>query len=314
MGGSASGLATNSGKINHGYKLGPMLYEGDFGRVQMAVHIRTGKNCAVKVMEKSKKVSKEELGVVAKNEFDIMRRLGKNRHVVEFLESFTEMGNSKIYLVMERCGPCVKQRLQLALKTFDEGFASRTFREMLLAMDYIHNKDVVHRDVKPSSFLLGGEGWQTVKLADFSKAVVLRKGREIHDQAEVLSFYMSPEMRAGTSYTEKTDMFSLGATVYELLCDTDVMPELDVLGKPEDLEWYGGAPSDDAVNFVAALMERSPALRISASKALTYPFIVRFSSKRRHSEPTSPTNRQARPKGGRSSLPAMLSSARRVSI
>ena len=87
--------------------------------------------------------------------------------------------------------------------------------EILLAMEYLHNKGIVYRDLKPENVLLDVDGH--VRLADFGLSKQLE-----HPCASSFSFcgspeYMSPEMlrREGHDYT--LDFYSLGALLFELL-------------------------------------------------------------------------------------------------
>jgi hypothetical protein len=86
-----------------------------------------------------------------------------------------------------------------------------------LAVAYMHSASppMIHRDIKPSNVLVSGNGASVVaKLADLGLCVVQSPG--LHDRAGTPS-YMSPEIYAGTPYTTKTDIFSLGVTLCEII-------------------------------------------------------------------------------------------------
>ena len=95
------------------------------------------------------------------------------------------------------------------------------FRRVCDAVQYAHQRLVVHRDLKPGNILVTAEG--TVKLLDFGIAKVLGPAA-IDDQAETVSRlfamtpeYASPEQLKGESLTTMTDVYSLGVVLYELL-------------------------------------------------------------------------------------------------
>jgi serine/threonine protein kinase/formylglycine-generating enzyme required for sulfatase activity len=91
------------------------------------------------------------------------------------------------------------------------------YDQVLLGMDYAHQKGVIHRDIKPSNLLLNQDG--LVKLADFGIARELRS-RKLTQTGLIVGTpsYMSPEQLRGLELDHRTDLYSLGVTFYELLC------------------------------------------------------------------------------------------------
>lgn len=90
------------------------------------------------------------------------------------------------------------------------------FRQCADALDYAHGRGVVHRDIKPANLMLTREG--KVKIGDFGIA-----RRVQADQTQVMGWfgspmYMSPEQARDEDITGQSDLFSLGAVMYELLC------------------------------------------------------------------------------------------------
>ncbi len=88
--------------------------------------------------------------------------------------------------------------------------------QILDVLDYVHKKGIIHRDIKPSNILISRDGF--VKLTDFGIA----KGKdspELTKPGVVIGtpYYMSPEQVRGEELTPSSDIFSLGATLYEML-------------------------------------------------------------------------------------------------
>ena len=90
------------------------------------------------------------------------------------------------------------------------------------ALDYAHHQGIIHRDIKPSNLLLTDE--RDVKLADFSIAMINRADVKATQFTGFLGspLYMSPEQINERPLTSSTDIFSLGAVMYQLL--TAVQP------------------------------------------------------------------------------------------
>jgi len=95
------------------------------------------------------------------------------------------------------------------------------FREVCAAVSYAHRNLVVHRDLKPSNILVAKDG--TPKLLDFGIAKILNDERTNETQTHTFVFtpeYASPEQLRGEVLTTSTDIYSLGAILYELLTDS----------------------------------------------------------------------------------------------
>ncbi|MCI0402245.1 MAG: protein kinase, partial [Acidobacteria bacterium] len=96
------------------------------------------------------------------------------------------------------------------------------FQQLCEALDYAHQRGVVHRDIKPSNIIIGREG--TGKILDFGVAVqnwneTTRRGTAIGTPN-----YMSPEQAQGERVDHRTDIFSLGAVLYEALTGEKAFP------------------------------------------------------------------------------------------
>ncbi|XP_064116717.1 uncharacterized protein LOC135222560 [Macrobrachium nipponense] len=84
----------------------------------------------------------------------------------------------------------------------------------LFSHQYLHSKDVIHRDIKPLNILKHEEG--TVKLGDFGLAKIIRSKKDIQASVVGTVIYASPELHLRSVCDARGDMWSLGCTLYEL--------------------------------------------------------------------------------------------------
>ena len=92
--------------------------------------------------------------------------------------------------------------------------------DVAAALEYAHNQGVIHRDIKPANIMLLEDG--RVKVTDFGIALVVDSSKTRSGTVLGTPYYMSPEQVAGQTPDGRSDLFSLGVVVYELL--TGVKP------------------------------------------------------------------------------------------
>jgi len=95
--------------------------------------------------------------------------------------------------------------------------ATQYLRQIASALSAVHQKDVLHRDLKPGNIMLRKDG--SIALIDFGLAKKTRLEGEITDKGEIFGtpYYMSPEQGHGTNVDERSDIYSLGVIFYEML-------------------------------------------------------------------------------------------------
>jgi serine/threonine protein kinase len=87
--------------------------------------------------------------------------------------------------------------------------------EVLSALDYAHDRNLIHLDLKPSNIFLSGKD-MNVKLADFGTSQQLTKNYHFVHECMGTLFYISPEVCKGEPFNTKTDIWALGCILYEM--------------------------------------------------------------------------------------------------
>eukprot|EP01062_Namystynia_karyoxenos_P016160 TRINITY_DN1588_c1_g2_i1.p1 TRINITY_DN1588_c1_g2~~TRINITY_DN1588_c1_g2_i1.p1 ORF type:complete len:666 (+),score=180.24 TRINITY_DN1588_c1_g2_i1:141-2138(+) len=197
---------TTGASAYEGHKL---LCEGSFGRV-----LKVKRRCDGLVL--ILKEPKPEAGVTleeARTEAQIMARL-KHQNIVRFVDSYIDGG--KLCIVTEYCAGGDLRRYQGG-RPLPPEVGIRIWEEMLRGMKYLHERGVLHRDMKPDNILLTET--RSAKITDFG----LAKQETPKAGATVVAmtycgtpFYMSPEVHENNPYGKANDVWGLGCILYEM--------------------------------------------------------------------------------------------------
>lgn len=274
------------------YDLVDKIGEGAFGQVYRATSraygrpifetVGVGEALAVKVME----IHSGHPQSYVEKEVSAWRQASGHKNIVQLHEVFLE--SDCCYLVMEQCACSVIE--MLAHADMHKADVVTAFRGMIQGLDRVHNVGVVHRDVKPDNFLLGGPDGKTVKLADFGLAALMPSAGKTLQGVYGTAPYMSPEMVRMEAYDFGTDMWSLGVVAYFLMFEefpfgrdaktSETMKTAIIRSIPPSYKAAPNVPQppQEAVEFIRSLLVRQPDVRPSAAKALKLPFVTQFVS------------------------------------
>jgi serine/threonine protein kinase len=204
------------------------LGSGGFGTVYKARDTRLGRDVALKFLHPSFPRSQVELG----NEGERERISEEHRRLFErearALAALSKHPNilqihawgeyqERSYLVLEYVELNARILLDQAPDGISTAFALRIASDCAEALSCAHRQGILHRDVKPANILIEAAD-QRVKLADFGIARFYERGSmTLSGRISGSPPYMSPEQASGQSVDERSDIFSLGVTLYELL-------------------------------------------------------------------------------------------------
>ena len=195
------------------YRLEEEIARGGMGIVYRGVHIIFDQVVAIKAIYPELTLN-PELRERFMNEAKIQYRL-QHPNIVQLREFLIEQG--KFYIVMEFIeGETLADHLRRLSRPMMASEAIEIFRQALEGLGFAHAQGVIHRDIKPSNIMLARDG--AAKLTDFGIARALgtakltRTGTTLGTPA-----YMSPEQIQGTKLDHRTDIYSMGIMLYEML-------------------------------------------------------------------------------------------------
>jgi len=218
---------------------------------------------------------------------------------------------SRPYIVTEYLRGCTLAHLLQAMKPLPEKDALKIASLLCEALQYLHDHGVTHRDLKPHNVMVGCDG--SIRLLDFG----LAKSSELRrvtfaglNGAMGTPDYMAPEQVQGKRGDERTDLYSLGAMLYEML--TGCVPfdgdnslaamNARVLGDPEPLRKLNPALSREAEEIVLHAMARDPHDRYFSAAAMQAEMenlnLVKVTGRCDHVQAVNPWKRRIRQYAG----------------
>eukprot|EP01099_Mayorella_cantabrigiensis_P002953 TRINITY_DN232_c0_g1_i1.p1 TRINITY_DN232_c0_g1~~TRINITY_DN232_c0_g1_i1.p1 ORF type:complete len:350 (-),score=94.23 TRINITY_DN232_c0_g1_i1:637-1686(-) len=257
------------------YTLGREIGKGGFSVVRECTHKASGEKFAVKCIKKSM-VEGDDIKLL-RREIQIMKKVD-HPNVLKLYEVYED--KEEFFLVME---------LVIGKELFDkivekgqysEKDASNIVRQIVSAVEYLHQNGIAHRDLKPENLLSAGDDEnEVIKIADFGFS------KQFGEEKLVTSCgspgYVAPEVLTSESYDKSVDMWSVGVIIYILLCGyppfyADNAPALfkkimDVKYDFEDPSWDD--VSDAAKNLIRHLLVKDPSKRYTAKQCLTDPWV-----------------------------------------
>ncbi|TFH65243.1 MAG: serine/threonine protein kinase [Candidatus Zixiibacteriota bacterium] len=194
------------------YEIIDKLGEGGFGAVYLANNTRLKKRVALKVLH-PQVASDEMLAAYFEREALALARL-EHTHIVRVFDYDQIDGVS--FIVMEYIDGTTLDRLLRDQRVFALDEIVSIFRQLLSALGYAHENGVIHRDIKPSNIMLTGSG--EVKIADFGIAKVAGAAKLTRTGTGAGSLlYMSPEQIKGANIDNRSDIYSVGVTLYQVV-------------------------------------------------------------------------------------------------
>lgn len=271
----------NGANIEEFYTFGRKLGQGSFGMVSEATDKETGAKWAIK------KVNKEKAGSstvkLLEREVNILKSV-KHKHIIHLEQVFETP--KQMYLVMELCEDGELKEVLDTKGHFSENETRLIIQSLASAIAYLHNKDIVHRDLKLENILVkssflddNNEMNLNIKVTDFGLATARKHGPRSEGMMQTTCgtpIYMAPEVINAHEYSQLCDIWSIGVIMYLLLCgkppflanSKEKLFELIRKGELQFEDPVWDSVSDSAKNVLKQLMKVDPAHRITAKELL----------------------------------------------
>jgi mitogen-activated protein kinase kinase kinase len=215
-----------------------------------------------------------------KREIGLLREM-QHPNIVQYLGSSSDEEHLNIFLEYVPGGSVAALLNQYG--PLQEPLIRNFVRQILTGLAYLHDRDIIHRDIKGANVLVDNKGG--IKISDFGiskrvEASTILTGNANHRPSLQGSvFWMAPEVVKQTSYTRKADIWSLGCLVVEMFTGSHPYPDCSQLQAIFKIGNTGSSPtipektSDEAKDFLKRTFDHDHLKRPSADELLTHAFL-----------------------------------------
>jgi mitogen-activated protein kinase kinase len=203
-----------------------------------------------------------------------------HHNIIRFYGAYISPSSSEVKVLMEigegKSLEAVGRTLRERNARMSEKVAGRLAEGVLQGLAYLHSLKMIHRDIKPANILLNRKG--VVKLCDFGVS-----GELVDSMAGTFTgtaFYMAPERLSGHQYTIRSDVWSTGITLLELVGNKYPFPsdisaiELLFMIQQSEPPQLDGDWSEDMKKFIKAMLTVSGTERPTPEDMLAHPWLV----------------------------------------
>uniref|UniRef100_A0A4W5M9K0 Serine/threonine-protein kinase n=1 Tax=Hucho hucho TaxID=62062 RepID=A0A4W5M9K0_9TELE len=252
-----------------------VLGSGQFGIVYGGKHRKTGRDVAIKVIDKMRFPTKQESQL--RNEVAILQNL--HHPGIVNLECMFETPE-RVFVVMEKLhGDMLEMILSSEKSKLPERITKFLVTQILVALRHLHFKNIVHCDLKPENVLLASaEPFPQVKLCDFGFARIIGE-KSFRRSVVGTPAYLAPEVLRSKGYNRSLDMWSVGVIIYVSLSGTFPFNEdEDINDQIQNAAFmYPPQPwkeiSAEATDLINNLLQVKMRKRYSVDKSLSHPWL-----------------------------------------
>ncbi|XP_040263649.1 serine/threonine-protein kinase Nek4 [Bufo bufo] len=194
------------------YRIVRVVGKGSYGEVSLASHRAEGKQYVIKKLSLRNAPRRERKA--AEQEAQLLSQL-KHPNIVAYKESW-EGEDGLLYIVMGFCegGDLYHKLKEQKGKLLPESQVVEWFVQISMALQYLHDLHIMHRDLKTQNIFLTKSN--IIKVGDLGIARVLESQYDMASTLIGTPYYMSPELFSNKPYNYKSDVWALGCCVYEM--------------------------------------------------------------------------------------------------
>ena len=270
---------------------------GAFGYVYRAIHNSSKKIYAIKIINYFKEninflENKSHINNInfcyqtVQQETSLMKKVSSSNFILKYYGSYFSRKANSLWLIIEYCSFGSTIDLMLAMnRLYTEIEVATMIKMVLQGLIIIHDKKLIHRDIKGANILLSEDGY--AKLGDFGVGTKLLLKENYRSSIKGSPYWMSPQVIQKENYDSKTDIWSLGITCIEL---TQGEPPFSDLNPNEVMDFIGNKKfifddffqkkksnySKEFINFVSKCLEINPEKRANAKELIKHEFIVKY--------------------------------------
>ena len=264
------------------YEIKGNLGKGKFGLVKLGEHKESGRQVAIKIINKEV-IEGMELERI-KSEIDILK-IAKHPNIIKLYDVFE---NEKyIYIIMEYCaGGDLFNYIEKRDFKIKESRAAEIVHKLCTAVYFLHQYGIIHRDLKPENILMTDiTDDADIRLVDFGLGKMIGPGEKCDEPFGTFS-YVAPEVLQEKPYDFKVDLFAIGIITYLLVAG--FLPFDDENSEKEIARQtvYEPTPfpsfvwkniSLEAKMFVDNLLDKNPDKRMNIQEVLQHKWLQKFS-------------------------------------
>jgi serine/threonine protein kinase len=256
--------------------------KGSSGVVFSGYHVKTKDKVAIKRVDINDLNKNNKFGKNMKinkiwNEIEIMKELD-HPNIIKLYDVYIDIKNEYLYLIMEFCdGGDLSDYINDY--TLDLTQVKEFITALKNGLEYLHNRGVVHRDLKPHNLLIKNvQNKLIIKIADFGLSAFNQDGGLMQTMCGS-PLYMSPEIIEHQKYTAKSDLWSIGIIIYQLIYhrhpyeNCKNYAELVKLVKTEPIKYPSKPPVDNlTIDLLQGLLDKNCHNRISWEDFFKHPW------------------------------------------